>query len=62
MTNNQLIEQDWEREFQKDFVYLHEREREIEEEYYESLRKPATINVAHETEKIEKNAEQIKEL
>lgn len=45
MTNNQLIEEDFEREFEKSFVYLLEAEKEVEEEYYNSLQLPARIFV-----------------
>ena len=43
MTRNEYLEEDFEREYEKSFVYLYEREKEIEEEYYNSLIVPAKI-------------------
>lgn len=43
---NQLIKQDWEKEFNKNYIYLYEREKEIEQEYYEYInRLPGEIIV-----------------
>lgn len=50
--NEQFIEEDWERESLKDSIYIEEKRREIEEEYWEWLRgQPGNIIV----EKVEED-------
>jgi hypothetical protein len=58
------INEDWEREAQKDFVYLLEQKMMMKEEYRqwmtkENNRKPALINVTDKDKILEKN-EQLK--
>jgi hypothetical protein len=44
-----LLQEDWEREYLKDSLYLLEEKMRIEAEYYESInRKPAKIEVVKE--------------
>lgn len=58
------LNEDWEREFEKDFVYLLEQQMLMEEEYRqwmtkENNRKPALIKVV-DKDKILQNNEQFK--
>jgi hypothetical protein len=48
-----LLQEDWEREHDKDFLYLLEEKMRIEAEYYN--RKPAEIIVVNELKKKENN-------
>ena len=43
-TKEWLLE-DWERDFEKDLMYQMENQWNMEQEYYESIRKPAQIIV-----------------
>lgn len=55
--NNQMINEDWERESLKDFIYLQELQQEIEKEFWEEYnRQPAQIVVINQ-DKIQKNEE-----
>lgn len=55
--NNQMINEDWERESLKDFIYLQELQQEMEKEYWEWFsRQPAQIVVINQ-DKIQKNEE-----
>lgn len=53
--NNQMINEDWERESLKDFIYLQELQQEIWEDF---KRQPAQIVVINQ-DKIQKNEEHI---
>ena len=56
MKNNIWLQQDWEREVEKDYIYLLEREKEIEQEYYEYInRLPGEIIVINEKVKRKEN-------
>ncbi len=51
MTKNKYLEEEYEHEFDKNFIYLYERQMEEEQEYYEYINKlPAKINVIKEKE------------
>ena len=55
---NQEINQDWERESLKDFVYLHEGQEELEREVNEELnRQPAFIIVVDKDKILQKEHE-----
>ena len=41
-TKEWLLE-DWERDFEKEFMYQIEAKQQMEQEYYESIRQPAEI-------------------
>lgn len=43
-TKEWLLE-DWERDFEKEFMYQIEAKQQVEQEYYESIRQPALIIV-----------------
>jgi len=43
-TKEWLLE-DWERDFEKEFMYQIEAKQQMEQEYYESIRQPAQIIV-----------------
>jgi len=43
-TKEWLLE-DWERDFEKEFMYQIEAKQQMEQEYYESIRQPAEIIV-----------------
>ena len=58
-----MVNEDWEKEFDKDFVYLLEERMLMEEEYRkwlteESRRKSAKINVIFEYKTVNKDVEQ----
>jgi len=57
--SNQIINEDWEREAEKDLIYLQELQMEIEKEFWEEFkRQPAQIVVINQ-DKIQKNEEHI---
>ena len=41
----ELLLEDWERDFEKEFMYQIEAKQQMEQEYYESIRQPALIIV-----------------
>ena len=54
-----MLNEDWERESLKDFIYLQELQMEIEKEFWEDFkRQPAQIVVIN-PDKIQKNEEHI---
>lgn len=55
MINNLQINQDWEREFVKDFIYLHEEGKLLDIQIQEELnkRRPASITIVSKIPKKE---------
>jgi hypothetical protein len=57
---NLEINQDWEKESDKDFVYLWEQQMLLEQEFQKEVRQPATIVVIDTDNILDKKTHEIK--